>query len=47
MRGRYPAWSLRKMVDNALARLQVDRLDLFQLRSWMASGLYVLISTQK
>jgi aryl-alcohol dehydrogenase-like predicted oxidoreductase len=42
MRGRYPAWYLRKMVDNALRRLQVDRIDLFQLHSWMASGLYEL-----
>jgi aryl-alcohol dehydrogenase-like predicted oxidoreductase len=42
MRGRYPAWFLHKMVDNALRRLQVDRIDLFQLHSWMASGLYEL-----
>lgn len=42
MRGRYPAWYLRKMVDNALRRLQVERIDLFQLHSWMASGLYEL-----
>ncbi len=39
MRGRYPAWYLRRMVDDALRRLQVDRIDLFQLHSWMASGL--------
>ena len=42
MRGRYPAWYLRKMVDNALRRLQVDRIDLFQLHSWMTSGLFEL-----
>ena len=42
MRGRYPAWYLRKMVDNALRRLQVERIDLFQLHSWMVSGLYEL-----
>ena len=42
MRGRYPAWYLRKMVDNALRRLQIERIDLFQLHSWMASGLYEL-----
>ncbi len=42
MRGRYPAWYLRKMVDNALMRLQIERIDLFQLHSWMASGLYEL-----
>lgn len=42
MRGRYPAWYLRKMVENALHRLQVDRIDLFQLHSWMSAGLYEL-----
>ena len=42
MRGRYPAWYLRQMVDNALRRLKVERIDLFQLHSWMASGLYEL-----
>ena len=42
MRGRYPAGYLRRMVDNALRRLQVERIDLFQLHSWMASGLYEL-----
>jgi aryl-alcohol dehydrogenase-like predicted oxidoreductase len=42
MRGRYPAWYLRTMVDNALRRLQVERIDLFQLHSWIASGLYEL-----
>jgi aryl-alcohol dehydrogenase-like predicted oxidoreductase len=42
MRGRYPAWYLRRMVDDALRRLQVDRIDLFQLHSWMESGLYEL-----
>lgn len=42
MRGRYPAWYLRRMVDDALRRLQVERIDLFQLHSWMASGLYEL-----
>jgi aryl-alcohol dehydrogenase-like predicted oxidoreductase len=42
MRGRYPAWYLRRMVDDALRRLQADRIDLFQLHSWMASGLYEL-----
>jgi aryl-alcohol dehydrogenase-like predicted oxidoreductase len=42
MRGRYPSWYLRRMVDDALRRLQVERIDLFQLHSWMASGLYEL-----
>ena len=42
MRGRYPAWYLRKMVDNALRRLQVERIDLLQLHCWMTAGLYEL-----
>ncbi|WP_054008470.1 aldo/keto reductase [Cypionkella psychrotolerans] len=42
MRGRYPAWYLRRMVDDALRRLQLERIDLFQLHSWMGSGLYEL-----
>ena len=41
-RGRYPARYLRKMVDHALRRLRVDRIDLFQLHSWMASAFYEL-----
>ncbi len=38
MRGRYPASYLRRLVYAALQRLQIDRIDLFQLHSWMASG---------
>ena len=41
-RGRYPARYLRKMVDHALRRLRVDRIELFQLHSWMASAFYEL-----
>ncbi|MDZ4309907.1 MAG: aldo/keto reductase, partial [Cypionkella sp.] len=42
MRGRYPAWYLRRMIDDALRRLQLEQIDLFQLHSWMATGLYEL-----
>ncbi len=38
MRGRYPRWHLRNAVDNALRRLQVERLDVLQLHGWLASG---------
>jgi aryl-alcohol dehydrogenase-like predicted oxidoreductase len=38
MRGRYPEWHLRHNVEQSLRRLGVERLDLFQLHSWMASG---------
>ena len=39
MRGRYPRWYLRQSVDAALRRLQVERLDLLQLHSWMPDGI--------
>jgi aryl-alcohol dehydrogenase-like predicted oxidoreductase len=39
MRGRYPAWHLRKNVENSLRRLGVERLDLFQLHCWLRDGL--------
>jgi aryl-alcohol dehydrogenase-like predicted oxidoreductase len=39
MRGRYPRWHLRQAVDLALTRLQVDRLDLFQLHGWVGDGI--------
>jgi aryl-alcohol dehydrogenase-like predicted oxidoreductase len=42
MRGRYPAWHLRTNVDNSLRRLGVERLDLFQLHGWIASGVHQL-----
>jgi aryl-alcohol dehydrogenase-like predicted oxidoreductase len=38
MRGRYPAWHLRAAVDASLRRLGVERIDLFQLHGWLASG---------
>lgn len=38
MRGRYPEWHLRDNVEGSLRRLGVERLDLFQLHSWMADG---------
>lgn len=38
MRGRYPEWHLRQGVEAALRRLQVERLDLLQLHSWIADG---------
>jgi aryl-alcohol dehydrogenase-like predicted oxidoreductase len=42
MRGRYPEWHLRANVENSLRRLGVDRLDLFQLHSWIANGVQAL-----
>lgn len=42
MRGRYPEWHLRNAVELSLRRLQVERIDLFQLHSWMADGLQAL-----
>jgi aryl-alcohol dehydrogenase-like predicted oxidoreductase len=42
MRGRFPAWYLRESVEGSLKRLGVERLDLFQLHSWMPSGLQEL-----
>jgi aryl-alcohol dehydrogenase-like predicted oxidoreductase len=42
MRGRYPEWHLRDAVDQALRRLQVERIDLFQLHCWVADGLQAL-----
>lgn len=39
MRARYPRWYLRKGVDDALRRLQVERIDLLQLHSWMPDGI--------
>jgi aryl-alcohol dehydrogenase-like predicted oxidoreductase len=34
MRGRFPPWYLRQSVEKSLARLGVERIDLFQLHSW-------------
>ena len=42
MRGRFPAWYLRENVEASLKRLGQERIDLFQLHSWMPDGLYAL-----
>lgn len=42
MRGRSPQWHLRANVEGSLRRLGVERLDLFQLHSWMADGVQSL-----
>lgn len=42
MRGRYPRWHLRQAVDDALRRLDVDRIDLLQLHCWVADGTQAL-----
>ena len=42
MRGRFPAWYLRDSVEQSLRRLGVERIDLFQLHSWMPDGLHAL-----
>jgi aryl-alcohol dehydrogenase-like predicted oxidoreductase len=39
MAGRYPDGYLRDAVEQSLGRLGVERIDLFQLHSWTASGL--------
>jgi aryl-alcohol dehydrogenase-like predicted oxidoreductase len=42
MRGRFPEWYLRANVEKSLKRLGVERIDLFQLHSFMPSGLVEL-----
>jgi aryl-alcohol dehydrogenase-like predicted oxidoreductase len=42
MRGRYPEWYLRASVEGSLQRLGVERIDLFQLHSWMTNGVHEL-----
>lgn len=42
MRGRFPEWYLRENVEASLKRLGVERIDLFQLHSWMPDGLRAL-----
>ena len=38
LRGRFPDWHLRANVEASLRRLQVERIDLFQLHSWGPTG---------
>ena len=38
LRGRFPDWHLRANVEASLRRLQVDRIDLYQLHSWGPAG---------
>jgi aryl-alcohol dehydrogenase-like predicted oxidoreductase len=42
MRGRFPEWYLRDSIDKSLKRLGVERIDLFQLHSFMPSGMVEL-----
>jgi aryl-alcohol dehydrogenase-like predicted oxidoreductase len=42
MRGCFPEWYLRDSIDKSLKRLGVERIDLFQLHSFMPSGMVEL-----
>lgn len=42
IKGRYPEWYMRQMVEGSLRRLGVERLDLLQLHLWMESGVHEL-----
>lgn len=38
IKGRYPDWYIRQMVEGSLKRLGVERLDLLQLHLWFEHG---------
>jgi aryl-alcohol dehydrogenase-like predicted oxidoreductase len=42
MRGRFPEWYIRENVERSLKRLGVERIDLYQMHSFMASALVEL-----
>ena len=42
MRGRFPEWYLRDNIEKSLRRLGVERIDMFQLHSFMPSALVEL-----
>ncbi|MBG1233512.1 aldo/keto reductase [Aestuariivirga litoralis] len=42
MRGRFPEWYLRENVERSLKRLGVERIDLYQMHSFMASAMVEL-----
>ncbi len=42
MRGRFPEWYIRENVERSLKRLGVERIDLYQLHSFMPSALVEL-----
>ena len=42
MRGRFPEWYIRENVDHSLKRLGVERIDLYQMHSFMPSAMVEL-----
>jgi aryl-alcohol dehydrogenase-like predicted oxidoreductase len=42
MRGRFPEWYIRENVERSLKRLRVERIDLYQLHSFMPSAMIEL-----